>query len=526
MQETNNSPPTGIWLALSGGGMRAALFHYGAIKRLYELGLLQDLTAISATSGGAIIAALIGLHGPFKKDEPDNWLVFEKSLLTAATRGVLGPTMWSFIAWICLILSVCIGLINAGLALSIENSPLLNHLFLALFTLCVISIFIVSIGMRQNHINNGHYSQSQLQPEIAPDPQSILELQIGWAERIRILFNTLLIQFDPGYVRWYFLNKYLFNDALMTDFKTSPKIYLCASDLKNSRELVFSPKLIGEISSKGVRRLWRQHRYDVADEEMLYATVRGENVPVATGVAASSALPPVFTAVPVFVDGELVANCIDGGVIDNNALNITRQMAKYADEDHADSLGRTFANTVGHVLAIDAAPPIVSDNRYFWLRSSTMLRISDLLHNRQIHAFLEDLSDIQHLFNVSARAIALTIRPDETSELGDSLVAIRAAKIRTHFDRFSSIECAVLAYLGYYWANKWALSEYSHRKNFIENIPLRSIENILPGEFSPSKESLQVKNILDHLKYSHVKLSVCRWLFRSWRGITAHMRLS
>jgi hypothetical protein len=207
MQETNKPPPTGIWLALSGGGMRAALFHYGAIKRLYELGLLQDVTAISATSGGAIVAALIGLHGPFTKDKPDNWLVFEKSLLNAATKGVMGPTMWSFIAWICLILSVCIGLINLGLTLSIDSSPLLNHLFLALFTVCVISIFIVAIGMGKDHINNRDYSQSQLQPEISPDPQSILELQIGWAERIRILFNTLLIQFDPGYVLWYFLNK-------------------------------------------------------------------------------------------------------------------------------------------------------------------------------------------------------------------------------------------------------------------------------------------------------------------------------
>ena len=525
MQETHTSSPTGIWLALSGGGMRAALFHYGAIKRLYELGLLQDVTAISATSGGAIIAALIGLHGPFTKDEPENWLSFERSLLSAATRGLLGPTIWSFIAWICLIFSVCIGLINLGLTLSIGVIPLLNLLFLTTFSFCVISIFIVAIGMRRVQKNNGSDAQAQSQPEIAPDTQSIIDLKIGWVERIRILFNALLIQFDPGYVRWYFLNKYLFNDASMADFKTSPKIFLCASDLKNSRELVFSSKLIGEISVKGVRRLWRQHRYDIADEEKLYTTVQGENVPVATGVAASSALPPVFTAVPVFVEGELVANCIDGGVVDNNALNITRQMAKYADEDHADSRGRTFANTIGHVLAIDAAPPIVSDNRYFWLRSSTMLRISDLLHNRQIHAFLEDLSDIQHLFKVSARAIALTIKPDKASELGDPLIAMRAAKIRTHFDRFSRIECAVLAYLGYYWANKWSLSEYSDRRMIIEKIPFRTIENILPEEFAPEKGALEENNILNHLKYSHLKLSFCRWLLRSWQSLYQRIKI-
>ena len=56
--------PEGIWLAMSGGGLRAALFHFGAIKRLYELDLLEDVTVISATSGGAMIAALLGLLGP------------------------------------------------------------------------------------------------------------------------------------------------------------------------------------------------------------------------------------------------------------------------------------------------------------------------------------------------------------------------------------------------------------------------------------------------------------------------------
>ena len=78
MQETNKPPPTGIWLALSGGGMRAALFHYGAIKRLYELGLLQDVTAISAT----IFAHRKKLKSLWETSPYKNWKIFGIPVLT------------------------------------------------------------------------------------------------------------------------------------------------------------------------------------------------------------------------------------------------------------------------------------------------------------------------------------------------------------------------------------------------------------------------------------------------------------
>ena len=51
-----------LWLSLSGGGSRAAIFHYGFLKRFHELGLLRHVYAISATSGGALIAALLNTY--------------------------------------------------------------------------------------------------------------------------------------------------------------------------------------------------------------------------------------------------------------------------------------------------------------------------------------------------------------------------------------------------------------------------------------------------------------------------------
>lgn len=50
---------TGVALCLSGGGFRAALFHLGVVRRLNELGVLAQVDAISAVSGGSITANLL-----------------------------------------------------------------------------------------------------------------------------------------------------------------------------------------------------------------------------------------------------------------------------------------------------------------------------------------------------------------------------------------------------------------------------------------------------------------------------------
>jgi len=50
-------PEHRIGLALSGGGFRASLFHLGVIRRLEELGIMEDVSIVSAVSGGSIVAA-------------------------------------------------------------------------------------------------------------------------------------------------------------------------------------------------------------------------------------------------------------------------------------------------------------------------------------------------------------------------------------------------------------------------------------------------------------------------------------
>ena len=57
----------GTALCLSGGGMRAALFHLGAVRRANELGL--KLRTVSAVSGGAIFAGFLVARAPMRTFE-------------------------------------------------------------------------------------------------------------------------------------------------------------------------------------------------------------------------------------------------------------------------------------------------------------------------------------------------------------------------------------------------------------------------------------------------------------------------
>jgi NTE family protein len=48
-----------IGLALSGGGIRAAVFHLGVLRRLASDNLLENVSAVSTVSGGSLITAAI-----------------------------------------------------------------------------------------------------------------------------------------------------------------------------------------------------------------------------------------------------------------------------------------------------------------------------------------------------------------------------------------------------------------------------------------------------------------------------------
>jgi predicted acylesterase/phospholipase RssA len=70
-----------IALALSGGGLRATLFHLGVIRNLFDRGLLPCVSHITAVSGGSILAAHLALHW-------DRYTACRKSFESAASEVI------------------------------------------------------------------------------------------------------------------------------------------------------------------------------------------------------------------------------------------------------------------------------------------------------------------------------------------------------------------------------------------------------------------------------------------------------
>lgn len=75
-----------IGLALSGGGIRAAVFHLGVLKWMAELGLLEQLRHISTVSGASLAVALLYTKNGGRFPESGNYLT---SVLPAVRETIL-----------------------------------------------------------------------------------------------------------------------------------------------------------------------------------------------------------------------------------------------------------------------------------------------------------------------------------------------------------------------------------------------------------------------------------------------------
>jgi NTE family protein len=75
-----------IALALSGGGSRAIAFHLGCLKALHAVGVLERIEAISAVSGGSVIAALY-CH------QKGDFAAFEAAVRTMLAHGFIKPAI-------------------------------------------------------------------------------------------------------------------------------------------------------------------------------------------------------------------------------------------------------------------------------------------------------------------------------------------------------------------------------------------------------------------------------------------------
>lgn len=96
-----------IALALSGGGIRAMVFHLGVLRHMAERGLLESVEKVSTVSGGSLLVGLIlqqnGMRWPTSEQFLSHTLpsireaLCTRSLQWASARQLLIPGNWRFL---------------------------------------------------------------------------------------------------------------------------------------------------------------------------------------------------------------------------------------------------------------------------------------------------------------------------------------------------------------------------------------------------------------------------------------------
>lgn len=82
-----------VGLALSGGGSRAIAFHLGCLRALHDRGILDRVQAISAVSGGSVIAAMYAYsRGSFPEFDKSVVELLKSGLQRAIVRRLMHPT--------------------------------------------------------------------------------------------------------------------------------------------------------------------------------------------------------------------------------------------------------------------------------------------------------------------------------------------------------------------------------------------------------------------------------------------------
>ena len=100
-------PPMPIALALSGGGIRAMVFHLGVLRHLAERGLLESVEKISTVSGGSLLVGLLLQQNEMRWPTSERFLAYslptlrealcDRSLQWGAMRRLLNPFNWRFL---------------------------------------------------------------------------------------------------------------------------------------------------------------------------------------------------------------------------------------------------------------------------------------------------------------------------------------------------------------------------------------------------------------------------------------------
>jgi hypothetical protein len=389
-------------LTLSGGGFRATLFHLGTIAYLRREKLLGNVKQIYAVSGGSILATHLLLN--WKKYTSD-----DDSLFAGAAREVVdftrsdlrGRVLWRWLLfWLA---AITVWVIPPNVCWFLVPGVWTSWWVVSAYALWLGAGAVLLFGRRL------------LPPFLrAVRPPS----RAKWLEwEYRRLFNQVDYRRRFG------------NDVPLGALPPSPVLHLLCTD--------FTTGDLCSFSQDGFR-FARWHPVEQKPDPKFFATA---GLPVAFGVAASSAYPAVFP--PVELTGDALGNVRDeefayphylgdGGVFENLGIRAWRWLPPPDDGAGAE------------VIVSDAQREIDPWwGRAFGTVGSRTFRTSDI--------FMKRVNELEN-YDLAAHGSFKAVRLHDPLPAGASPppnVQRLVQNVRTDLDPFSPTEIQLLIYQGY-----------------------------------------------------------------------------
>ena len=517
-----------IVLCLSGGGFRASLFHLGVLKAIRELDRLRDIVMISAASGGSVTAAAFQqcidtrkkinasgmkyLERTWRFDEFEARLlqVTKAGALSAYTRSVaLILCFWSAIIAVLLLLVARLAPVVdylpdwlsaglAGIAIAATGAGILIYMFL------LPSAYRYATARRDLARRVKKYGIA--------DPFGTLRSPFAQA---------ITYPWMPRTMRCATLDDKLYKHEMLGVLDQWPLMCLAAVELNRGREMIFSQRVLSELGPIGSVALWEHAARH--GESNLWAlenfgypfrfSYDASTLPIAEAVAASSAYPPFFPPVRVRNNRDanaLIGDFIDGGVLDNAAVNaplemllhLAKERGRYADPLRAHV---SFEELASDLLVANAGAVTFSQPEA-WSLFGGLRRTVDILAGHQETLVDVTLGLVRRLGNPNVRAISHRAGFPVGSVFESEGLRQAISRIRTHFDAFDSVETATLVYLGYIWTREVLEAPTTAAKSF---------ETICKEVTGSDEVSRMTPQALErHLTFSSKRMAVSRALGR------------
>lgn len=479
-----------VGLALSGGGMRAALYHIGVLARLAELDLLRHLDVISCVSGGSIAGAYYYLK--------------LKGLFESKTDAEIGQA-----DYIRLVTEMADEFM-AGVQKNIRTR--------------VAGSFLVNLRM----IFTDSYSRTEYAGELY---EKYLYRQVTKSDQPILLRNLLVVPkgegpgFKPANDNWRRANKV-------------PILVLNATTLNTGHQWQFTSSFMGEPPRPrkgGIDATYRLRRmYISADPNRNEAPGNYADVRLGIAVGSSAAVPGLFEPITLKeIYPDLTLRLADGGVHDNQGTaSLFEQSCKVILVSDASGQMKASDTPPRGFLGVlkrsdDVLQARLREAQYADLaarRRSGLLQGSIFIH------LTKDLEGADVDWVNCKDPARKTTSPPLTPYGVDRVIQQRLAEVRTDLDSFSDAESYALMTSGYLMA--------VHDLNDVNVPTLMNVTALSPQtwKFLGARSALDTSNAAENARMRSLLETSSQLAFKIWhqkpwlkwlgRGILASLFLA